>query len=315
MPKTFTNLVRHALNGPTMGTRWAALVHARSGLDIEPMRKAMQAAVDRVDSQMSTWKADSDLMRFNAAPLETWIELPQGLMEVLTYGLEVGRLSQGAFDLGMGDAVSAWGFTGAKADPEYIRASLQAKRRPAHEVLELDPVIGRAKKLQPIWLDLSGIAKGYGVDRLAAVAREHGFKNMLLSIDGELVAMGTQSDGSPWTIAVEEPDYERRAAHSVLQLEDMAVATSGDYRHWVDVGGKKLSHTMDPRRGAPLINSPASVTVIAKTCMEADAWATAMMVMGETDGTALARHMGLDVLFLMRDSDGVRPITVGKIFG
>ena len=164
-------------------------------------------------------------------------------------------------------------------------------------------------------LDLNGIAKGYGVDRLAGVLGAFGITSGLVGIDGEMRAMGLRPDNRPWTIAVEAPDPEQRAPHSVLSLQDAAVATSGDYRHWVEVQGRRLSHTMDPRRGAPLLTSPASVTVIAKTCAEADAWATALMVLGAQDGAKLAQAQGLDALFLLRDgAEGLRAVAVGPLF-
>jgi FAD:protein FMN transferase len=314
MPKTFTDLSRHALNGATMGTRWSALFHAPADFDPGPPQVSMQAAVDQVDRQMSTWKADSDLMRFNRMPAGIWVALPPQILEVLAFGLDVGRASDGAFDIGMGDAVTAWGFGAKEANPDDIRKALRAVRRPAHDLLELDIAGGKARKHGALALDLSGIAKGYGVDRLAAVARNAGLDGALLSIDGELVAIGHQPDGSAWTVAVEEPDYESRAPHSILELEDAAVATSGDYRHWIDVNGKRLSHTMDPRKGGPLMNAPASVTVVAQTCMAADAWATALMVLGEQDGMALARDLGLDALYLMRDGGGFSARACGPLF-
>lgn len=298
MRKTFTDLFRHALNGPTMGTRWSALFHAPAGFDPEPVRIAMAKAVAEVDAQMSTWRPDSDLNRLSAAGPGESVLLPPALMEVLAAGLEIGRVSGGAFDIGMADAVTAWGFGSASADEARIRAARAKPRSPAHEVLELDQAQGRARKSQAMAFDLNGIAKGYGVDRLAATAQAFGIDGALLSIDGELRAIGTQPDGSAWTVAVEAPDSERRAAHSILELTDIAVATSGDYRHWVEVGGRRLSHTMDPRRGMPLLNAPASVTVLAETCMMADAWATAMMVLGRERGQQLARSLGLSVLFI-----------------
>lgn len=298
MRKTFTDLVRHALNGPTMGTRWSALFHAPAGFDPEPVRIAMAKAVTEVDAQMSTWKPDSDLNRLSAASPGEPVLLPPALMEVLDAGLKIGRVSGGAFDIGMADAVTAWGFGPNRADEDRIRAARAKSRSPAHEVLELDQAQGSARKSQAMAFDLNGIAKGYGVDRLAATAQAYGIDGALLSIDGELRAIGTQPDGSAWTVAVEAPDSERRAAHSILELTDIAVATSGDYRHWVEVGGRRLSHTMDPRRGMPLLNAPASVTVLAETCMMADAWATAMMVLGRERGQQLARSLGLSVLFI-----------------
>lgn len=302
-----------ALNGPTMGTRWSALFFAEPGFDTNAVQDALQAAVDEVDTQMSTWKPDSDLMQINAAPVGQWVAVPERLGDVLRLGLEIGRASGGAFDIGMGDAVTAWGFGPEGAAPDGIRAAMAARRRPAHEVLETCG--DQVRKTAPIALDLNGIAKGYGVDRLAETLRDHGTDNALVGIDGEMRALGLRPDGEVWTIAVEAPDPERRTPHSILALQDAAVATSGDYRHWVEVQGRRLSHTMDPKRGAPLLASPASVTVVARTCTEADAWATALMVLGSDAGAALTRRRGLDALFLLRDDDGsTRGVGVGRLF-
>ena len=313
MSKMSTEPVRHALNGATMGTRWSALFFAKPDFNPVPVQEALEAAVDAVDAQMSTWKPDSDLMRLNAAPVGEWQRVPPDLAQVLALGLAIGRASGGAFDIGMGDAVRAWGFGPVAADPQAIRAAMQAPHRPAHEVLDLDGTWVR--KTAPVTLDLNGIAKGYGVDRLAETIGAHGIRNALVGIDGEMRALGLRPDGTPWTIAVEAPDRDRRAPRSVLALQDAAVATSGDYRHWVTVNGRHLSHTMDPRRGAPLVTSPASVTVIAPTCATADAWATALMVMGVDAGAILARRCGLDALFLARDeAGGVQSLAVGRLF-
>ena len=175
---------------------------------------------------------------------------------------------------------------------------------------------GRLRKLAAVTLDLNGIAKGYGVDRLAATLDAFGITSYLVGIDGEMRASGLRPDSKPWSIAVEQPDYGRRLVHSVLVLEDAAVATSGDYRHWVEVKGRRLSHTMDPYRGAPLSTSPASVTVVGRTCAEADAWATALMVMGPDAGARLAAINQIDALFLIRqDGDVIEATGVGSLFG
>jgi thiamine biosynthesis lipoprotein len=315
MSKTSTDPTRHALNGPTMGTRWSALFHMPTGFDPRPVEQALAAETAKVDGQMSTWKPDSDLMRLNAAAPGMWVDVPEELMQVLSFGLQIGRASDGSFDIGIGDAVAAWGFGPAAADSERIRAALALQRLPAHEVLEIDADSRRVRKHAPLSLDLSGIAKGYGVDRLAGVIEAFGIPAALVGIDGELRALGTQPDGSPWAIAVERPDPATRAPYAILALEDAAVATSGDYRHWVEVRGRQLSHTMDPCRGGPLIASPASVTVVAATCMEADAWATALMVKGTLEGAAMAHRIGLDVLFLDREAGRLRQTAVGRLFG
>ena len=253
-------------------------------------------------------------MRLNAAPADGWLALPPQLMDVLQTALAIGRASGGAFDIGVGAAVAAWGFGPAPADAAAIRATLSRRHQPAHDLLELDPANLRARKHGPLRLDLSGIAKGYGVDRLTQVVAEFGIRDALLAIDGELRATGLQPDGRAWSVAIERPDYDARAPYAILGLQDAAVATSGDYRHWINVGGKRLSHTIDPMRGGPLAQSPASVTVIAASCMAADAWATALMVKGRVDGAALARKHQIDTLFLDRDGDGLRETRVGRLF-
>lgn len=313
MSKMSIERVRFALNGPTMGTRWSALFFAEPGFDPEPIRAALQTAVDQVDTQMSTWKPDSDLMRFNAAAVGDWVTVPWCLADVLRLGLEIGRASGGAFDIGMGDAVTAWGFGPDAAAQADIRAAMAAPRRPAHDVLEFAGT--DLRKTAPVVLDLNGIAKGYGVDRLADTIRNAGIANALVGIDGEMRALGLRPDGEAWAIAVEAPDAGRRTPHSVLALQNAAVATSGDYRHWVELQGRRLSHTMDPTRGTPLIASPASVTVVARSCAEADAWATALMVLGPERGAMLARQQGLDALFLLRGDDGgIQSQSVGDLF-
>ncbi|TDE34809.1 FAD:protein FMN transferase [Antarcticimicrobium sediminis] len=315
MSKMSTDLARHALNGATMGTRWTALFHAPDGTDPAPVRAALQVAVDEVDAQMSTWTPGSDLMRLNAAPVGQWLPVPARLLDVLRLGLEIGRASGGAFDIGMGDAVTAWGFGPEAASPEHIRTAMRVARFKAHNALEIDTAAQCLRKTAPIALDLNGIAKGYGVDRLAATLTGFGIKAGLVGIDGEMRALGLRPDGHPWTVAVEAPAPERRTPHSVLSLQDAAVATSGDYRHWVEVQGRHLSHTMDPRKGAPLLSPPASVTVVARSCAEADAWATALMVLGVEAGGTLARKHDLQALFLLRDEDaGVRSVAIGSLF-
>lgn len=315
MSKMCSDPVRHALSGTTMGTRWSAQFFTAPTLDPGPVRAALQRAVDQVDAQMSTWKPDSDLMRLNAAAVGEWVAIPTQLMAVLGLGLRIGRASDGAFDIGMGAAVNAWGFGPAAADTTRIRKAMTGTRVPATDALILDPEGRRACKRAPLTLDLNGIAKGYGVDRLAKVLTELGIASGLVGIDGEMRAIGLRPNGHPWAIAVEAPDPECRSAHSVLALQDAAVATSGDYRHRVEIRGHMLSHTMEPARGAPLLNSPASVTVLARTCAEADAWATALMVLGAEKGGALARRHGLDALFMLRDGPDIRCQSTGPLFG
>ena len=313
MSKMSTDPVRHALSGPTMGTRWSALFWAEPGFDVARIRSGLQAAVDEVDAQMSIWKTDSALMLLNRAPIGAAVPIPAMIEQVLQLGVAIGKASGGAFDMGVGDAVSAWGFGSDSASEDSIRAAMSARRASVAEALTFSH--GAATKRTAIMLDLNGIAKGFGVDRLAESLSAFGVRDALVGIDGEMRAMGHRPDGQPWTVAVEKPDPDRRAPHSVLALTNCAVATSGDYRHFVTVDGRRLSHTIDPKRGAPLLQPPASVTVIAPSCAVADAWATALMVLGPAEGSILARKIGLEALFLLRDErDTVRARGVGNSF-
>jgi len=322
MSKTFTDtqnraLVEVTLSGATMGTRYAADFYAPETLDIDALKAALFQSVDRVDCQMSTWKADSDLMRVNAAPVNAWVHIPQELTQVLAKAIEIGAMSNGAFDIGVGDIVDAWGFGAGGCDgPDAasITGLLGHSRPPAHEVLELNEADGQVRKLGPISLDLSGIAKGFGVDEMTRCVEKFGIENALLSLDGELRAIGKQADDKEWTIAVEKPDYEVRSPHGVIALSNASVATSGDYRHWIDVGESRFSHTMNGRTGGPLQNAVASATVIAPECMAADAWATVLLVMGESAAVAIAEARYINALLIIRDGTDLREVAIGPAF-
>lgn len=301
------------LSGETMGTRYSARFFAEP-TDEALVSAELFAAVDAVDRQMSTWKPDSDLTRLNAAPVGQWIPVPPGLAIVLAEALRIGDESGGAFDIAVGDLVNDWGFGPAEAQCDSMRLSTPSggRRYSANDGLEFDEAGEFVRKLAPVTLDLSGIAKGFGVDELARCLERLGITSYLVGIDGELRARGRKPDGESWIVAVERPDYEKRDAMGVLELSDISVATSGDYRHWIEFKGAKLSHTMNPLLGGPLRNRIASVTVLADTCMDADAWATALMVMGETAGPDFARAHGMDALFVMREMDHLTEIVVGK---
>lgn len=305
---------RTTLHGPTMGTRWSASIDADGSVDVSAVRLDLEAAVEQVDGQMSPWKPDSDLMRLNRAPVGDWVDLSPQILEVLDCALEVRRLSAGAFDPCVGALVDAWGFGAVRdvPDAQAIRAARHSMPQAAKDHLELDRPAGRARKLASVQIDLCGIAKGYAVDRMTQVLQRHGVRHALAALDGELRAIGGQVGGAPWAVALERPEAGRRAVHGVIELEELAVATSGDYRRYLDVGNARIAHTMDARRCAPVNNSVASVTVLARSCMQADAWATALLVAGPDEGPAMAQRMGLDVLFLFRRGDGLTEMGLGR---
>ena len=309
--------MRARLHGPTMATRWSVLCDIDPALEQTVLHRALSAAVEQVDQQMSPWKPDSDLSRLNRAAPEAWVALPPEMLTVLARALEVARQSGGAFDPTVGALVDAWGFGAARGAPDAaaIRAATQAMHRPAYQNLELEPANGRARKHAPLQVDLCGIAKGYAVDRMIDVLKQHGVAHALAALDGELRALGGQADGQPWAVALESPTPGQRSAHGVLELQDLAVATSGDYRHFVQVGADRLAHTMDARRATPVRNDVASVTVLAPEGMSADAWATALLVAGGDHGLALAQRLGLEVLFLVRRAGRLVDLGLGCFDG
>lgn len=295
---------RRAINGATMGTRYSSVFYASRDFADNVLARALFEAVDRVDRQMSTWKPNSDLNRLNAAPVGQWVDIPWELTMVLAASLRIGHQTHGAFDIGVGDLVAAWGF-GPLGRAEVGRAPAEpVVRAVTAQCLELDEVARRARKLAPLCLDLSGIAKGFAVDEMARVMREYAIACCLVGIDGEMRGVGAKPDGAPWAVAHERPDRKIREAMGVIELQDMAVATSGNYRHWIERDGEILSHTMDTARARPLEGTLASVSVLAPSCMIADAWATAVMVLGSRAGLELIRQHGLDAI-LVHDGGGI----------
>jgi thiamine biosynthesis lipoprotein len=311
-PHELSSLRRYSLSGETMGTRYSALFYAEPLMDEAAINRSLFAAVDNVDQQMSTWKPQSALNRLNAAPEQQWLPISDELVNVLTTALRVGRQSSGAFDIAVGDLVDAWGFGPGERQPttQQISTLDRQVRVPATQALEIDPIRNLARKRSATTLDLSGIAKGFAVDELARCLDGWGMTNYLVGIDGEMRTRGVKPDGQPWVVAIERPRRGVREVMGVMEISDAAIATSGDYRHWIEIAGQRYSHTMDPALGAPLSNPLAAVTVVASTCMLADAWATALMVLGEKAGPELAQERGMDALFVLHDGETFREISI-----
>lgn len=274
---TEQNHQRFTLNGATMGTRYGVVVDDGGALDRAALARALHDAVCCVDAQMSNWDAASDICRLNRALCHHWVDVPASLIHVLETALEIEALSQGAFDIGVGAQVAAWGFG---PDAGRIGHATLGPRPVTRETLEIDAAGGRVRKHAPLSLDLAGIAKGYGVDQLADVLAQAGLTHWLASIDGEVRAGGTKADGTPWALGLEQPTPGTRRLGGVIEITDLAVATSGTYRQTRVVDGRSVSHTINPATGAPIAGGLTSVTVFAPTCMAADAWASAILVEG-----------------------------------
>jgi thiamine biosynthesis lipoprotein len=320
------------LSGDTMGTTWSVTVVLCLD-DALPAAKAVlwgaiQAMLDEVVLQMSTWDPESDLSRFNDAPAGTWHVLPEPFYSVLDYALTVARNSGGAFDPTVGPLVDVWGFgpAGTVTTPPDDAAIDQARRQQGWEAIRLDPAGRRAFQPGGVRVDLSGVAKGYGVDHVVRLLRRLGHAHALVEVGGELRGVGAKPGGEPWWVELEAPvdaadaradiagaadvlldasgAATSRLPRTLVALHGLAVATSGDYRRCFEVDGERYSHTIDPRTGRPVASRLASVTVLHPECMVADALATALTVLGETDGPAWAGRNGLAARFVLRDGQG-----------
>jgi thiamine biosynthesis lipoprotein len=290
-----------------MGARYSVKVAGRlSGDQARAARAAIEAELARVDRLMSTWRADSELSRLNAQPAGAPFPLSPETLLVLSEARRVGTLSHGAFDVTVGPLVRAWGFGPTPRVPEPpAEADVERLRRAVGQnLLSLETGPGRATKaVAETECDLSAIAPGYAADRVAAALRRLGHADVLVDVAGEILASGRRPGGEAWRVAIEAPDTTE--ASVFVRLADQAIATSGDYRSfYVDAGGVRRSHVIDPRSGRPVAHALAAVSVVRPTAMEADALATALLVLGPEEGLALAEREGLAAHFTVRRPGG-----------
>ncbi len=285
--------------GEVMGTYFH--LQAQCGAQAEAALEEAANALMLVDAQMSTYKPQSNLMRLNGAVIGEPIDVGAALVEVLALAETVRRESGGAFNVSIGRLIDAWGFGAGNPDetPDPERLEVLRPPVPAYEVVGDD----RAQRLADVQINLSAVAKGYGVDRAADVLAAR-CPNYMVDVGGEVRVRGRNPSGAPWRIGIETPSLVRRGVERVLSLDGQAVATSGDYRNYREVRGRRVSHTIDPRSAAPISHRLASVTVVHATCAQADAYATALNVLGEQEGMALAESLGLAAYFLIRAEDG-----------
>lgn len=298
-----------SFGGDTMGTRYSVQL-GTAGVaagERSALARGVDALVTGIDARMSTYADTSELSRFNASPDTDWVRLSAPTSTVLGQALSTSAASAGAFDVTVGPLVNLWGFgPGERASRAPRSQDLsQALARVGHENLEMGPDGTVRKRRVDTYVDLSGIAKGHAADRVAEHLAASGHDSYLVEIGGELRAQGAKPDGTPWRVAIERPSAGSRAVYRIIALENAAVATSGDYRNFFDDGGRRYSHSIDPRTGKPVTHALASVSVVAATTMEADAWSTALMIAGPEAGIALARDKGLAAHFVTKGSSGL----------
>ncbi|CAM4205049.1 FAD:protein FMN transferase [Vreelandella rituensis] len=263
--------------------------------------------LERVDQAMSTYRDDSELVIFSRAPLNEWQPLSNELIDVMAISQTVAEASQGAFDVTVGGLVNLWSF-GPEARPSKTpdEAVLQQRlEEVGYDALDVDTQNMQARRTRDVFIDLSAVAKGHGTDRAAAYLDNQDIEHYLINIGGELAVRGYRDhqQQTPWRIGIEVPEDGRQQAQHVLPLHEVSVATSGDYRNYFEQDGRRFSHTIDPRTGKPIDHQLASVSVVHPSNAWADAWATALMVLGEKEGMALAQEQKLKVLMLIRDEN------------
>ncbi len=285
------------MRGGAFATEWSIAVPAH--VDLEPLRAPIEQMLGGIDGQMSPWRADSDVSRFNRSPAGT-MPMPAELMHVASAALTLAGASGGEFDPTVGPLVARWGFGPIKGDSvaDWRGIGLQG-----------DAV---SKVHDGLTLDLCGIAKGYALDRMADIVKGAGYGDFLIDLGGELTACGSHPSGRSWHVAVEDPRPGVAGAVEVIDLGGMAVATSGSRANSYEIGRRRYSHIIDPSTGEPADSNLASVSVIASNAMTADGWATALFAAGAANGPELAQRNGIDSLFVFTDGQGLKRGTTGS---
>lgn len=301
-----------SFNGKTMGTTYNITVvgspqginTALSKMQYEQLIATVDKKLRHINQLMSTYIPDSEISRFNQAAHGEWFSVSPETLQVIQYSLYLSEITQGLFDITVSPLIELWGFgkTGSTEfpTPSAIEAALAMV---GWQHLHVDEINSRIKKLKPLTIDLSAIAKGYGVDVISDLLEEQGINNYLVEIGGEIRVKGINPEQQLWRIGVETPSVFQTGAQKVIALEDVSVATSGDYRNFFEREGIRYSHTIDPRTGRPVIHDIASITVLANTAMAADGLATAFMALGEQGALRLAEELSLPVYILRYQKD------------
>ncbi|WP_205422654.1 FAD:protein FMN transferase [Seongchinamella sediminis] len=296
------------LGGQTMGTTWSATLILPPDSDQEELQllAGIEALLESVNNSMSTYREDSEISRFNRTPVGEWFPLSQGFYEVLSAAMAIGWQSGGAYDVTVGPLVNLWGFGpgGQAPEPPADAAIKSAMARVGQDYLRVDGEALRLRKDADVYLDFSSIAKGFAVDEIARYLGAAGISNYMVEVGGEMRLSGYSPRGDSWRVAIEQPQAGGFGIARTIYLGNAAVATSGDYRNFFEVDGKRYSHSIDPRTGRPVAHELVSVTVVHPSTMMADAWATALTVLGADEAFAVAQAQGLAVYLIQREGQG-----------
>jgi thiamine biosynthesis lipoprotein len=294
----------YLMQGKTMGTTYNIKVVGEN-IDTVKLKQGIDEKLKQLNQEMSTYINDSELSTFNQSTSLESISVSPGLARVVKEAIRLGKLSEGALDVTVGPLVNLWGF-GPEYRPETVPSNellAQTKARVGLDKLVFEQGM-LSKSIPDLYVDLSTIAKGYGVDLVAEFIEANGINNYLVEIGGEMRLKGFKHTGELWHVAIEKPLSNERAVHQIIIPKDNAVATSGDYRIYFEADGQRFSHIIDPKTGKPIHHKLVSVTVIHPSSMTADGLSTAMMVMGEEKALAFAEANGLAVYIIAKTEHG-----------
>lgn len=295
------------ISGTKMGTSYQITVIADQ-LPPDDLEQQIEQLLAKVDNSMSTYKKDSEISQFNRLPVGQTMAISQEFAEVVKISRQIWQLSNGAFDPTIGPLVDLWGF-GPDERHESIPSSKTielTKAQIGFDFVVLDEY--KLSKTKAVSIDLSAVAKGYAVDRVADLLEMLALPDYLVEIGGEIRVSGFNADGVAWRIAMEQPQLFAEVDR-VINITDIAVATSGDYRNYFEKDGVRYSHTIDPVTGRPIVHNLASVTVLTQSCAEADAWATAFSVLGVEQSLKLAEQLDIAAYMLVRENEQFVPRT------
>jgi len=294
------------LQGRTMGTTYNIKVIVENNtINTTNLHEKIDKALVNLNQEMSTYIPDSELSQFNQLRSSEPVVISNGLNRVMKEAIRLGQLSEGKLDVTVGPLVNLWGF-----GPEY-----QLEKVPSDELLALtNSKVGiehiqlegsqLSKNVNELYIDLSTIAKGYGVDLIAELVESYNIHNYLVEIGGEMRLKGFKHTGELWHVAIEKPISTERAVQQVIVPKNNAVATSGDYRNYFESNGQRFSHIIDPATGKPINHKLVSVTVIHPSSMTADGLSTAMMVMGEEEALLFAEKNDLAAYLISKSENG-----------
>lgn len=289
-----------------MGTRYSVKVGVTDVGAAERLKAAIDERLVEINDLMSTYIESSELSRFNSSDSNEPVSISRETAVVISAALELAKDSGGAFDPTVGPLVDIWGFgpDGKRTRPPTDVEIAAAREVVGHKLVTLDATTGTlCREKEGVELNLSAIAKGYGVDAIAELLDASGVTHYMVEIGGEVRVRGTKPDGLAWRLGIERPADDERGASHVLSITTGALATSGDYRNFFEFEGVRYSHTINPATGRPVTHSLATVSVYANDCMTADGLATTLLVLGPIEGYDWAEQRGVAALFAERVGD------------